>query len=655
MNALIRERPYTPISYIHFLLLGVGTDLTLFYVLSSIGVMWNTAHVLSFMAEAVVISILWGFWLPQDLPAEGFMRRVLGYGIIQLLALFLRGGFLAALVEAESLSPTMAIIPAVLVSSAVVLLGTHLWLFQGANGRSEEDAWSRRRTVAILTYAIALRVVYSWTFELLHEEAYYWNYAQHLDIGYLDHPPMVGWLIWIFTTLLGHTEFPVRLGALLCWLIAAYYVYKLTYDVFGAAVAFRAFLLTTVLPLFFGTGLVMTPDAPLVACWAGALYYLYRSLVEKGRWAWLQVGVFMGLGMLSKYTIALLGLSLLVFMLTDRNARKWFVRPEPYLGLFVTILLFLPVIIWNVQQDWASFDFQSTRRLAEDFHFALPELIGSALALLTPTGLVAAVAAIVSRESILPGSMTPKTTRTHRFLLTTTVVPFSVFFFFSLFRLSKLNWTAPIWLGALPYIAAVMVPGRSSTTPEHSSLAERLPRCVASAWPATIIFFLALYGAILHYTVLGLPGVPYHQDLVGIGIPDFARQVATLEEDFERQNGKKPFIVCMDTDRLAGWIAFYRVKMLGSAHQSRVKEIIENTTGGHLFGRRSHMYRFWHPVETYDKQRPLLVLAVRRRDLLKKQVTERINPISDIEERVLWKHGRPTTRFFYQFAEMRYS
>ena len=35
------------------------------------------------------------------------------------------------------------------------------------------------------------------------EETYYWNYSRHLDIGYLDHPPMVGWLIWLGTAVFG--------------------------------------------------------------------------------------------------------------------------------------------------------------------------------------------------------------------------------------------------------------------------------------------------------------------------------------------------------------------------------------------------------------------------------------------------------------------
>jgi len=65
--------------------------------------------------------------------------------------------------------------------------------------------------------------------------------------------------------------------------------------------------LVAILPIFFGFGLVMTPDAPLTACWAGALYFLYCALIHEQRHAWIGAGICLGLGMLSKYTIALLG------------------------------------------------------------------------------------------------------------------------------------------------------------------------------------------------------------------------------------------------------------------------------------------------------------------------------------------------------------
>jgi len=62
-------------------------------------------------------------------------------------------------------------------------------------------------TTAIIAHTILLRLLYSISLEFLHEKAYYWDYAQHLDIRYLDHPPMVGWVIWVFTTALGQSDF----------------------------------------------------------------------------------------------------------------------------------------------------------------------------------------------------------------------------------------------------------------------------------------------------------------------------------------------------------------------------------------------------------------------------------------------------------------
>ena len=64
--------------------------------------------------------------------------------------------------------------------------------------------------VGVVVCASALRLIYGAQVELMPEETYYWNYSRHLDIGYLDHPPMVGWLIGCGTAVFGDTEFGVR-------------------------------------------------------------------------------------------------------------------------------------------------------------------------------------------------------------------------------------------------------------------------------------------------------------------------------------------------------------------------------------------------------------------------------------------------------------
>jgi dolichol-phosphate mannosyltransferase len=120
--------------------------------------------------------------------------------------------------------------------------------------------------------------------DLFPEEAYYWLYARHLDLGYLDHPPMVAWLIHFGTTLFGHGEFGVRIFAFLCHLVTCFFVFRLTALCFDRRAAWTAMAMLQVLPFFFMTGFMITPDAPLTACWAGALYFLARVFFqENGR------------------------------------------------------------------------------------------------------------------------------------------------------------------------------------------------------------------------------------------------------------------------------------------------------------------------------------------------------------------------------------
>ena len=86
----------------------------------------------------------------------------------------------------------------------------------------------------------------------------------------------------------------------------------------------------------------MTPDAPLTAAWAAALYFLERALIAERAEAWWGVGLCLGLGMLSKYTIGLLGLSAFLFMLLDARARQWLRRWQPYGAALLALAVFSP-------------------------------------------------------------------------------------------------------------------------------------------------------------------------------------------------------------------------------------------------------------------------------------------------------------------------
>ncbi len=626
-------------------LVGVAIDVGLFYLLIGAGVSLSSAHILSFLMAACLFCVL---KMRQGWPISSTARNAFlkAYVTVVLMALFLRGGVLADFTQLLGWSAQRAILLAALTSYLAVYVGlTRFVSFPDLDGPLSTDQW-KALSLGLIIYSVVLRLVYLGLPELLHEEAYYWNYAQHLDIGYLDHPPLVAWIIWLSTKVMGHTELAIRCGAFATWMVAAYYIYHLTWRIFDKTTALGALLLFASLPVYFCLGFVMLPDTPLVACWAGALYYLYRLLIDKRPKAWLGVGICLGLGMLAKYTILLLGIAGLIFALMDKKSRMWFRRPEPYLAMAVAVVLFSPVLAWNAQNEWASFVYQGPKRVAGSFDFDLIDLIGSVLILLTPT-VAFAVVAVAASKGFFKGARdtVEKLDKqgAYRLLMTLAFFPFAVFLFFSLFRNTKLNWTGPLWVGTFPYLAYLLM--------------QRLPRRPGKLllWAkrplkATIVIVLLIYGGVLHYLVLGLAGLPYPKNVLGLGWPALAGQIEVLVEEHEQKTGERPLVVGMDVDRINSWLAFYR-----SQAMAKVKGVTTNagalqTAGRHLFGRDSGMYLFWFPREAQDRK-PMVLVGRRPEDLKGAHIASRVKHAGKIKEIVAWKNGKITSRFYYRVIE----
>ena len=156
------------------------------------------------------------------------------------------------------------------------------------------------------------------------------------------------------------------------------YMYALTRNLYDKSTAIRAVMLLAVLPFYFATG-AGDDSGRTTGCGLGCHVVLHGAgTLGDRRAAWLGMGIAFGLGILSKYTLGLLGLAALVFVIVDPAARRWLGRPHPYLAAVLALLLFSPVIIWNMQHNWASLTFQSSRiKGVGDDQFGVHEIIPS--------------------------------------------------------------------------------------------------------------------------------------------------------------------------------------------------------------------------------------------------------------------------------------
>lgn len=621
-------------------LAAVGVDTAVFRLFHTNANSLGLAHFAGFFAALAVALALLAV-CDQRLRALPFKQWGM-LGVLALLILFLRGGMLGSLTQILGAGDTAAAVITALFSALAMYVG-YRWLAdaRGMQGKTVAVRWDIF-CLAAVGYAVVLRLFYLGVPELLFEEAYYWNYAQHLDIGYLDHPLAVAWLIRLFIDLLGNTEFAVRAAAFLCWLVTAGFMYRLTRELFDRSTAYRALLLAAVLPAYFFFGFFMSPDAPVTACWAAAIYFMYQAVINEKPRAWLGVGIALGLGMSSKYTIALVGAAFVLFVLFDRPARQWLSRPQPYLALLIALVLMSPVVIWNWQHDWISFAFQSQDRLASKFSFSLPRLLGNILIFLTPTGLLSVIALLVYRKQIdfsASAAGTPDVQRRSRlFLIWLALFPLTVFAAASLTRASKLNWTGPLWLALIPLLACLINPAAAANLPKLAAWCRR-------AWPATIVICLLLYGASLHWLSLGLPGVGYPKNLHLIGWRDFGREVELLVQQARRETGQDVLVVGMDRNRIASGLAFYRTQYLDAAGGDGGHPPAFETASEHLFDSVGLMYRLWFPIDQ-QTGKTLLLVANNAASLSNERVLSRVQTAGDIKTIDVYKQGKPSGRYY---------
>ena len=251
--------------------------------------------------------------------------------------------------------------------------------------------------------------------------------------------------------------------------------------------------------------------------------------------------------MLSKYTGVFLVPSALLFLIFHPRYRQWLLRKEPYLALVVALIVFAPVILWNIEHGWTSFVFQVSNRLSEETSHPLQRLVEFLFVQLGVTSPMLLVGLLLS--SAIPVSLSMKDRRMKWRFCFLFSAPLLVFFLlYSSRSLVKANWTLPGYLSLL--IAAY--PAYRYLRFNSGARMKRVARYVLLAWfyALPITYIVAVY----HSTVT-IPRVTVHRWTTGW--KELGRIVGREAIALEAEAGKKVFILGMDTYNLAAALSFY--------------------------------------------------------------------------------------------------
>lgn len=273
------------------------------------------------------------------------------------------------------------------------------------------------------------------------DEAYYWVWSQRLDWGYFDHPPLIAWLVRLFTELFGNNLFAVRLPAVIAWLASTYVVFRLSIELFRSSLsAWVAVLVFVSLPIFQVGFHVIGPDSPLMLFTSLAYLFVYRAITS-GRPSvdWTLAGLCVGLAMLGKYTAVLVPAAIFTSLVFTAKGRQQLLTPWPWLAGIIALAVFSPVIAWNAQNEWASFLFQWGHGTETNKGFALAKIstyLLQQMSSVLPWILVAMAVASIR----LPGKRTDLSGQALIFLVTAFWFPLLFFGITGSISKSMHNW-----------------------------------------------------------------------------------------------------------------------------------------------------------------------------------------------------------------------
>lgn len=302
-----------------------------------------------------------------------------------------------------------------------------------------------QKVFGLIFFAACIKMIAAPFLELGNDEVYYWTYALQLDFNHFDHPPLVGFLIRVFTLNMHWiSEGSMRLGAIVSASVGCYFVFKTTSVLSSeragwyAAVLYQAGVYTGFIAGFF-----ILPDSAQLIFWTAALYVMSLLLFtnkEKQIGYWMLLGLLIGLATLSKVHGLFLWAGFGAYLLFT-NYKKIF-SLSFMVAVCITLLCIVPIVYWNVIYDFITYRFHSERvtHTGIDVTSLTTEIVGEVL-YQNPFVYILMISAIVSFKKILFQQK-----NSGRWLLWMSVPLILIFWMVALFNPTLPHWSGPAFI-----------------------------------------------------------------------------------------------------------------------------------------------------------------------------------------------------------------
>jgi hypothetical protein len=330
---------------------------------------------------------------------------------------------------------------------------------------------------ALILLVLAARLIYlRWLspWELVADEAHYWEWSRRLDWSYYTKGPGVAWVIWLSTKIAGTSEFAVRAPSAIAAALMALIGAKFAADATDARdrAPFYVALCLVLTPALVSLGQLMTTDVFCATGWMAVTWLLFRAVrpgvAPRATAAYLcAAGFMLGLTCLFKYTVLLLIPGLLLFLFVER--RRIAFNRSLLIGTISGTVLFAiamsPIVIWNITRGWPTIAHQIGRLRLPGGDESVQwnwsplwflEFAGAQIALLGVIGAVLLVWAFLRERRWRRENALDDTRAMAGSLLICSSVPLLVFYVvLSVFRQAQGNWAVAGYSTLMTFVGIV--------------------------------------------------------------------------------------------------------------------------------------------------------------------------------------------------------
>jgi len=296
--------------------------------------------------------------------------------------------------------------------------------------------------IALSAILLLIRIVFISNTFLIDDEAYYAMYARHLSWGYIDHGPVVAFVIWFFTFFY-ESSLTVRLGSVSLMTLTSFMVYYYGKYIFNNITAIALSILISANLLFHTNSIIITPDAPLAFFTINAIIFYYLAFFRSEKYIYFG-GLMLGLAVLSKVSALFPAIAIFIFPFLVKDMRGWIKNIHFYGSFLLSFAVFLPFVIWNFQNDFAFVRYQGSHIMESGDLINFIELWFGVALLVGPIYFFHS--AIKPFQNIFNWNTI---TAEKKYFTLVTIIPLVYFILQSNFSRLELNWVAPIFSGGL--------------------------------------------------------------------------------------------------------------------------------------------------------------------------------------------------------------